>query len=423
MVKVFISYSRKDAKYRDKLLVHLANLRRQDRVQIWSDQEIETGTEWEKEIWEHFNTSQVVVLLISADFIASDFCFGKEFKAAMDGYRAGRVALVPVIVRSCHRKGSAIESLQCLFVDKPAAAYTHQDEPWTKVAEEIEKKVSRIASMTLSRAITALDRQEGDELRYLCNRQSQEMSFTMRFTAQAPEVPQIYYLPGPDNAAHAGFTRRIRFRTLPALLDRPEESLRDIVLPVAAPWVQTPPTGKELGYLLDQLAYTLKKFHAAGGATAAEMKVDTKLAGRLLLVEHVVYAKYWNDAMAALLKAYVQFWARAEPAPPGPRLIVFFQIVFPARDLRDAGEKEKARNDSILARLDEIAAELDGKGCTVTRLEPLSCVEREHVQDWISYHAGARSDADSFVDRLFPGEECLPMKQVEKELANSLNLA
>src|SRR4051794_894214 len=118
MVKTFISYAHEDAKYRDALDVALANLRALGRVQIWSDREIPTGADWNATIWEHFNSSQIIVLLISADFINSAFCYGKEFKAAMEAYRSGRVALVPVIVRACHLEGSAISALQCLFVDK-----------------------------------------------------------------------------------------------------------------------------------------------------------------------------------------------------------------------------------------------------------------------------------------------------------------
>src|SRR5262249_20348165 len=161
--------------------------------------------------------------------------------------------------------------LQCLFVDKPVSDYEQQnpDEPWTKVAEEIEKKVSRIKSLSPNYPTSRGERHEGDELQYLCDRQQQEMAFATRFPSHPQENPQIFFLRGGDSAAHAGFPRRIRFQTLPALLDQPDESLRDLVYPVVAPWVQTAPTGTELGYLLDQLVYAVKKLSAASGRTAA----------------------------------------------------------------------------------------------------------------------------------------------------------
>src|SRR5215471_3816993 len=209
MVKVFVSYAHEDTRYLERLLPHLANLRRQGRVEVWSDQEIPTGTEWKPEIWEHFKASEIVVLLVSADFINSDFCFGQEFKAALDGYRAGRKVVVPVIVRTCHLSGSSIASLQCLFVDKPVSEYEQEnpDKPWAIVAGEIEKKVSLLESLPGAVANMPRERNEGDEVSHLCDRQLQEMAFMVRFQSQPPEVPQVYFLPGSDDAAHSGFVR------------------------------------------------------------------------------------------------------------------------------------------------------------------------------------------------------------------------
>src|SRR5262245_36353476 len=170
MVKVFVSYAHEDVRYLERLLVHLANLRRQRVVEVWSDQEIEAGARWKTEIWDHFNAAQIIVLLVSADFINSDFAFCEEFQTAVKRYRAGQVALLPVIVRPCHRKGNVIETLQCLFNDTPVSAYEHEDPdgPWIKVVEAIETKARRIESMTTSGAARTAARNEGDELRYLC---------------------------------------------------------------------------------------------------------------------------------------------------------------------------------------------------------------------------------------------------------------
>jgi hypothetical protein len=386
-------------------------------VEIWSDQAIPVGAEWKPEIWKHFETSKIVVLLISADFINSDFAYGQEFKTALANYRDGRIALVPVIVRSCQLKGNPIDTLQCMFKDDPVSA-PDNDAAWTMVADEIDKKVSLFESAP--GAGTTQERNDGDEVRHLCDRQQQEMAFKMRFKSQPAEMPQIYFLPGSEDAAHSGFVRRIRFDTLPFLLDQQNESMRDTVLPLVAPWVQAPPTARELDYLLDQLAYTVKKFHGGSARNATEIPGDSKLANRLLLIEHGVYGKYWNDAMIALLKAYAQFWAASPPKQAGPRLVIFFHIIYPAKDPLD--DAEKSRRETIFNKLGEISAELDGKGCAVTRLDALRCVEREHVQDWLNSHAAERIDGDALLDRMFPSDECRPMKRVQKELAEFLNL-
>jgi hypothetical protein len=416
MVKVFISYAHEDARHRDAVLTQLANLRRLGRIETWSDLGIETGAEWERAIWENFKSSQIIVLLISADFINSDFCYGREFKAAMDAYRAGRVALVPVIVRACHRKGSPIDSLQCLFADKPVSQ-CDPDEAWTLVASDIETKVARFETLAPSSPAHPGEPSEGDELRYLCDRQKQEMGFANRFSSTPVGVPQIYFLPGNEDAAHASFVRRVRFRSIPELLGQAGESMRDSLLPVVAPWVQDPPTGDELGYLLDRLAHAVTK---RPGAKAAEIRTDPKLAGRWLVIEHSVYARNWNPAMTGLLRDYIRFWAPAENASGGPRVVVFLHIIFSAKQSLDPGAK--AEKEAILGSLKNLAAEVDGKPCAVIPLSELSCIQRDHVSDWVRSYADDR-ECDNLLDTLFSSEECVPLKVVEKQLVNFLNTA
>src|SRR5262249_7997210 len=73
-IQVFFSYSHKDEALRDALNTHLAILKRQKVISAWHDREIPAGTEWAAEIDERMNQAQVILLLISADFLASDYC-------------------------------------------------------------------------------------------------------------------------------------------------------------------------------------------------------------------------------------------------------------------------------------------------------------------------------------------------------------
>ena len=82
---VFISYSHRDRALREELETHLSNLRRQNVIASWYDGDISPGTEWKAKILEHLNTDQIILLLISADFMASDFCYGVEMKQAIPG--------------------------------------------------------------------------------------------------------------------------------------------------------------------------------------------------------------------------------------------------------------------------------------------------------------------------------------------------
>jgi hypothetical protein len=236
------------------------------------------------------------------------------------------------------------------------------------------------------------------------------MGFANRFSSAPPGTPQIYFLPGSEDAAHASFVRRVRFRAIPELLGQAGESMRDAILPVVAPWVQDPPTGDELPYLLDRLAHAITK---RPGSKAAEIRSDPKFSGRLLLIEHSVYARNWNAAMPRLLRDYIRFWAPAD----GARLVVFFHVIFSVKTALDPAAKEP-----ILAALKDLAAELDGKPCAVIPLAELSCIQRDHVSEWVRSYAGD-CECDPLLDSLFASEDCVPLKVVEKQLANFLNSA
>ena len=82
-VEVFFSYSHKDEELRDELSKHLAMLKRQNVITAWHDRRIGAGKEWENEIDEHLNTADIILLLISSDFLASDYCYDVEMKTAM----------------------------------------------------------------------------------------------------------------------------------------------------------------------------------------------------------------------------------------------------------------------------------------------------------------------------------------------------
>ena len=77
-IEVFYSYSHKDERLRDELDKHLAILKRQGVIQGWHDRRIGDGKEWEGEIDAHLNTAHVILLLVSADFLASDYCYDVE---------------------------------------------------------------------------------------------------------------------------------------------------------------------------------------------------------------------------------------------------------------------------------------------------------------------------------------------------------
>jgi TIR domain len=93
--EVFISYSHQDQKLREELDTHLANLKRQNIIASWYDGDIKPGEELQPRIIEHLNTAQIILLLVSANFIASDFCYSTEMKQAIARHDANQARVIP----------------------------------------------------------------------------------------------------------------------------------------------------------------------------------------------------------------------------------------------------------------------------------------------------------------------------------------
>ncbi len=144
-VRVFISYSHKDTELRAELEAHLAILKRIDAIDAWHDGKIMPGQEWEKAIWDEFEAADLILLLISANFVESDFCFSKELTRAMERHEAETAHVLPVMIKPCVWKGAPFEKLSGLPTDmKAVTSWENQDEAWTNVVEGIAARVNRL---------------------------------------------------------------------------------------------------------------------------------------------------------------------------------------------------------------------------------------------------------------------------------------
>ena len=138
--EIFYSYAHKDEKLRTELNKHLFNLKRQNLIVEWYDRDISAGNEWEHEIDIHLNTAHIILLLISPDFLASDYCYSIEMKRALERHEAGEAYVIPIILRPCLWRISPLAKLQALPRDgEPiiGPGWRNQDEAFFDVAEGI----------------------------------------------------------------------------------------------------------------------------------------------------------------------------------------------------------------------------------------------------------------------------------------------
>ena len=144
-VKLFYSYSHKDEDLRDQLDTHLKLLQRQKVIDVWHDRKIGAGTEWKDAIDDNLEAADIILLLISADFLASDYCFDVEMRRAMERHEEKSAVVIPVSLRTCKTNGADFMKLQGLPKDfKPVKNWPDLDQAFTDIAEGISKAAERI---------------------------------------------------------------------------------------------------------------------------------------------------------------------------------------------------------------------------------------------------------------------------------------
>ncbi len=147
LIHLFFSYSHKDEALRGELENQLSLLRRLGIIHGWHDRQIAAGREWENVIDKNLEASDVILLLVSSDFLASDYCYDKEMKRALEKHEAGEARVIPVIIRSVDWSEAPFSKLQVLPKDaKPVTSWPNRDEAWTDVARGIRKAVEEITA-------------------------------------------------------------------------------------------------------------------------------------------------------------------------------------------------------------------------------------------------------------------------------------
>jgi internalin A len=139
-LRLFYSYSHKDEDLRNQLETHLKLLERRGVIAPWHDRLIGAGEEWKGQISDNLEKAEIVLLLISSDFIASDYCYDIEMNRALQQHDAGEARVIPVILRPCDWSSAPFGKLQALPKDgKAATIWRPRDKAWNDVAEGIRR--------------------------------------------------------------------------------------------------------------------------------------------------------------------------------------------------------------------------------------------------------------------------------------------
>jgi hypothetical protein len=182
--RVFVSYARVDELHRKRLDVHLAPLVRDGLIEVWSDRAVAVGSDWERDIEHELATADVVILLVTPDFVASAYCFEKELPEALRRNDEDGLLILPVHVKAVDLANLPIGRFQGLPADlRPIGAWPDADDAWLAVAHGV-----RAAAVEINRSRAEPPRQrDGMEDKTQLGQELQEYYGTDNCVVDGPE--------------------------------------------------------------------------------------------------------------------------------------------------------------------------------------------------------------------------------------------
>ncbi len=153
-VTVLLCYAQEDERMARQLRQHLSLLERNSYISILDYGNIDPGTERDKELKKHLDEAQIILLLISASFLSSDYCYETEMQHAIERHERQEARVIPVILRDCYWKTPPLDKLQPLPDGaRPVVQWKGQDKGYTNVAEALARIVKQWNSRSLSEPI------------------------------------------------------------------------------------------------------------------------------------------------------------------------------------------------------------------------------------------------------------------------------
>ena len=156
MASIFFSYSHKDEDLRDKFEAHLSALKRQGLIETWHDRRILVGDDFDQNVRAELERAAVILLLVSPDFIASDYCYGVEVTRALERHERHEARVIPVILRPCDWQDLPFGKLLAAPKDgRPIRSWPDLDEAFLDVVQKIKAALPKHAPSATQRAPSA----------------------------------------------------------------------------------------------------------------------------------------------------------------------------------------------------------------------------------------------------------------------------
>lgn len=141
-IRAFCAYSSVDEKLKRDLMTAMSPLSRLGLLSVWHFRVLAAGREWEPELSYHLHSADVILLLVSSDFINSDYCYGIEMAAALERHDTGAACVIPILLRDCLWEGLPLSRLQVLPNNgRPVRSWPNKDAAWADIARGVQKSI------------------------------------------------------------------------------------------------------------------------------------------------------------------------------------------------------------------------------------------------------------------------------------------
>jgi tetratricopeptide (TPR) repeat protein len=142
VLKIFYCYARKDKPLRDEMDLHLSALKWQNSIVTWADHEIAPGEDWKKDIDRHLNDADIIFLLVSPNFMGSDYCYGIEMRRALERHEQKQARVVPIILRPVDWEGAPFSKLQVLPTNaQPVTSWPDLDAAFADIVKNLRPMI------------------------------------------------------------------------------------------------------------------------------------------------------------------------------------------------------------------------------------------------------------------------------------------
>lgn len=146
--RVFISYSHKDSAFLERLLIHLKPLERQGLVDTWVDTRLRAGDRWKDTIESELERARIAILMVTADFLASDFIVNNELPPILSNAQSRGTKILPVVLKPCRftrdQNLSVFQSVNDPRAPLIALSEADQETIYDDICSEVERAMSNV---------------------------------------------------------------------------------------------------------------------------------------------------------------------------------------------------------------------------------------------------------------------------------------